>query len=460
MEPNAKDQTKPFGPGEANFTGNVARRTRATQRLTMRVFVLNADKSPLSMCKPARARMLLREGRAAVFRRYPFTIILKETVKNPIVEDVRVKIDPGAKATGLAVASERTGEVVFAAELTHRGKAIKADLETRRALRRGRRGRHTRYRAPRFFNRTRPKGWLPPSLQHRVETIMTWIEKFRRFAPVEALSQELVRFDMQAMERPGISGVEYQQGELAGYEIREALLEKWGRCCAYCGVENVPLQVEHIRPRGRGGSNRFSNLTLACEPCNTRKGTQSIEEFLAGKPTLLAKIKAQIRRPLDAAAAVNATRWALFDRLKATGLPVEAGSGGRTKFNRANLDLPKTHWIDAACVGKSGANVRVDVAMAPLKVIAKGHGSRQMCGTDKFGFPTRHKARSPFVQGFQTGDIVRARVPKGKKVGTHEGRVLCRTSGSFDIATDVGRATGISHRYCNTVHRKDGYAYA
>ena len=85
---------------------------------------------------------------------------------------------------------------------------------------------------------------------------------------------------------------------LAGYEVREYLLNKWERRCAYCSVENVPLQVEHIQPRASGGTNRVSNLCLACEPCNTKKGTQDIKIFLAKKPDVLKKILVQAKRPL------------------------------------------------------------------------------------------------------------------------------------------------------------------
>jgi hypothetical protein len=103
-----------------------------------------------------------------------------------------------------------------------------------------------------------------------------------RFAPISACSLELVKFDTQAMQNPTISGVHYQQGTLAGYEIREYLLEKWNRTCAYCGEKDVPLQVEHIQPRALGGTDRLSNLTLSCKACNIKKGTQSIEQFLKG----------------------------------------------------------------------------------------------------------------------------------------------------------------------------------
>ena len=211
------------------------------------VFVLSSSKKPLMPTNAARARQLLTKGRAAIYRMQPFTIILKDRAAG-FIQPVRLKIDPGSKETGIALVSEATKQVLFALVLTHRGQAIKSSLDSRRAIRRSRRNRKTRYRAPRFLNRTKPKGWLPPSLRHRVETVMTWVSRLSRFAPVQALSQELVRFDMQQMENPEISGAEYQQGALAGYEIREYLLEKWGRKCAYCGAENTPLQIEHIQP--------------------------------------------------------------------------------------------------------------------------------------------------------------------------------------------------------------------
>jgi len=149
----------------------------------------------------------------------------------------------------------------------------------------------------------------------------------------------------------------------------------------------------------------------------------------------------------------------LFNRLKETGLPVETGTGGQTKFNRSRQQLPKAHWIDAACVGVSTPNL-VFVTKQPLQIKARGHGTRQMCITDKYGFPKQHRTRVQIHKGFRTGDIVRAVVTRGKKIGTYIGRVLCRASGSFDITTKQGRITGISYKYCKTVHKKDGYEYA
>jgi hypothetical protein len=276
-------------------------------------------------------------------------------------------------------------------------------------------------------------------------------------APITAISQELVRFDTHTLVNPEVSGVAYQQGTLAGYEVREYLLEKWGRKCAYCQAGNVPLQVEHIVPRTRGGTDRVSNLALACVACNQRKGAMTAEEF--GYP----QVQAQALRPLKDAAAVNITRWTLYRRLCQTGLPVEAGSGGRTKWNRTQRDLPKTHWLDAVCVGASTPErVAID-GVRPLYITATGHGTRQMCGTDKYGFPTRHRTRRKRHFGVQTGDLVRAVVPAGlKTAGVHVGRVLVRASGSFDVVVARGgrRVAGIGSRYMHVLARGDGYTYA
>ncbi len=306
------------------------------------VFVLDTNRKPLTPCKPSLARKLLTAGKAKVFRLYPFTIILnKEVVDTP--KPLILKIDPGSKVTGLAILSGCN--LIWVAELTHRGQTIKSSLESRRSIRRSRRNRH----------------------------------------------------------------------------------------------------------------NRISNLCLACEPCNIKKGTKNIEVFLSKKPDVLKRVLAQAKRPLKDAAAVNSTRWTLFNRLKATNLEINTGSGGLTKFNRTRLGLPKTHFFDGACVGET-PKISV-LANQPLNIKATGHGSRQMCRTDKFGFPSRYVPQFKFVKGFQTGDIVKAVVTSGKKIGTYTGRVAVRSTGSFNILAKPGLIQGISYKYCQQIHQKDGYSY-
>ena len=426
----------------------------------MQVFVLDKHKKPLMPCHPARARELLKRGQAVVHKIAPFTIRLKDRVGGE-VQPVRIKLDPGSKTTGIALVREEvtglatTAHILFLAELAHRGGKIRDRLTARRAFRRRRRS-NLRYRKPRFDNRTRPEGWLAPSLQHRVDTTLSWVNRFGKLAPVSGISQELVRFDLQKMENPEISGVEYQQGTLAGYEVREYLLEKWNRTCAYCGAKDVPLEIDHIHPRSKGGTDRVSNLTLACHDCNNQgKGSRDVSEFLKKKPETLKRILSQAKNPLRDASAVNSTRRALFEALKGTGLPIETGSGGRTKWNRTRFGLSKTHSLDAACVGNVD---RVEGEDRPvLSIKATGRGSYQRTRLDASGFPRGFLTKTKAHFGFSTGDMVKAVVTTGKKIGTYVGRVAVRSSGSFNIQTGVKAVQGISHKACRCLQRGDGY---
>lgn len=418
------------------------------------VFVLDTDHVPQTPVHPAVARKMLDDKRAAVFKRFPFTIMLKTVGPGPLfVRQHRLKIDPGSKTTGLALLDGH--RVVWAAELTHRGQRIKDALEKRRAARRGRRQRNTRYRPARFNNRTRHEGWLAPSLQSRVDNVMTWVARVAGLCTLGALSQELVRFDTQLMQNAEVSGVGYQRGTLAGYEAREYLLEKWHRTCAYCEGKDVPLEVEHIVPKSRGGSDRVSNLTLACVPCNKQKDNQTAAEF--GYP----KIQAQAKLPLKDAAAVNSTRWALYRALQGTGLPVEVGTGGRTKFQRTCLRIPKSHWGDAACVGASTPTNLAILTSQPLAITALGRGRRQVVRTDAHGFPRGGPGRVKRSHGFSTGDIVRLVQPSGKYQGVYTGRLASiRARGDHDLKTKEGKKITGKASNMTLIQRGDGYAYA
>ncbi|BAZ66118.1 hypothetical protein NIES4106_08650 [Fischerella sp. NIES-4106] len=419
------------------------------------VFLIDQNKTPLNPIHPAQARKLLDSGKAALFRRYPCTLILKRVIENPTVYPLALKIDPGSKFTGIALVTNQ-GNVIWGMELKHRGQQIKDALEHRLAVRRGRRNRNTRYRKARFLNRKRPEGWLAPSLRHRVLTTETWVKRLHKFAPIGLITQELVKFDTQAIQNPEISSTEYQQGTLHGYECREYLLEKWNRQCAYCGVKDVPLEIEHIQPKSKGGSDRISNLCLACHKCNQRKGNKDIKDFLKGKSDILNRVLKQAKTPLKDAASVNSTRWALFNILKSFGVSVSTGTGGQTKFNRIRLELPKAHWIDAACVGAVETIKLVTTKI--LLVKATGFGSRQRYQTDKFGYPQKHRPLRP-IFGFCTGDIVRADVPKGKYAGTFTARVCPMSHGYGEFVIDKKRRS-IKLEYLTPVHRKDGYDYA
>ncbi|WP_264048480.1 hypothetical protein [Methylobacterium flocculans] len=155
---------------------------------------------------------------------------------------------------------------------------------------------------------------------------------------------------------------------------------------------------------------------------------------------------------------MNATRYALHDALVASGLPVEASTGGRTKWNRTRFGVPKAHALDAACVGRTEG---VSGWQRPTLVVkATGRGAYQRTRLTAHGLPRRYLMRKKRVYGFATGDMVRADVPTGKKAGIHAWRVAVRASGSFNVTTDSGTIQGIGHRHVRLVQRADGYGYA
>jgi hypothetical protein len=425
------------------------------------VFVLDKKGLALMPCTEKRARLLLVRGRARVHRVLPFVIrLVDREAESCNFQEVQSKLDPGSKTTGIALVRKTKSDgvsVLNLFDLVHRGRQISEALTARRQMRRRRRAK-LRYRAPRFLNRgNKAKGWLAPSLRHRVDTTKAWVDRLSRWAPVSALSMELVRFDMQQIENPEISGVEYCQGTLARFEQREYLLEKWDRKCAYCDAKDVPLNLDHIHPRGNGGSNRVSNMTLACIPCNQKKGPKDIEEFLAKQPERLQRILQQTKAPLKDASALNSTKEELCETLRETGLPLETSTGGRTKWNRSRFGIPKTHALDAVCVGTVES---VSCWQKPTLVIkATGRGCYQRTRLAANGFPRGYLTRTKQIKGFQTGDIARAVVPTGKKAGTFVGRIAVRTTGSFNIQTPCGVIQGISHRHCKLIQRGDGYSY-
>ena len=425
------------------------------------VCVLGRQGPFLMPCDARRARKLLASGRAAVVSPTPFTIRLKDREEGA-GQPIQLKIDPGSKVTWLALVRESQNNpqdqtVLYLAEVSHRSEPIHKNLVRRSQLRRRRRGANTQYRPKRFTNRTRKKGWLAPSLCSRINNIVVWVARFQRIAPITKITIEDVKFDTQIMQDPEIHGVLYQQGTLQGYELREYLLEKWGRRCAYCDKSNVPLQIEHIVPLAGKGTDRASNLTLACQECNQKKGAQTIEDYLVQDPKRVAPILSHTKTSLRDAAAVNTMRKALAASLKQFSVPVVTASGGRTKYNRQCARIPKAHCLDAACVG-AVSYVR-NWNRPVLDIKASGRGSYQRTRVDAFGFPRGYLLRKKKVFGFQTGDVVTAFVPTGKKEGKYTGRVAVRASGSFNIQTANGTVQGISWKHCRLSMRADGYGY-
>jgi hypothetical protein len=188
----------------------------------MPVFVLDKRKQPLMPCSEKRARLLLGKGRAVVHRLVPFTIRLKDrTLQESAVQPTVLKVDPGSKTTGMALArveATAAGEVHHAlhlAELIHRGEEVRERLRKRAGYRRRRRAANLRYRPPRWRNRLRAPGWLPPSLRSRIGNVLTWARRYRRWVPLSRIEVEHVKFDLALLQHPELTGVGYQRGECA-----------------------------------------------------------------------------------------------------------------------------------------------------------------------------------------------------------------------------------------------------
>lgn len=452
-------------PTDHTYTGGVG---------ASRVFVLAKGGEPLMPCHPARARELLTNGRAVVHRHVPFAIRLKDRTRaDSEVDGVQMRIDPGSQATGLALTDDRTdiddrGKAVLVrrglvtAELRHRGDQIRHCMKQRAGYRHRRRSVNLRYRAPRSDNRTRPGVWLAPSLRHRVDTTVSLVNRFCRYAPVTEIHVESVAFDSHSMSAgKQLRGAEYQHGPLAGTDVRGYSLATWGRACAYCGATGVPLNIDHVHPISRGGSSRISNLVPACAPCNQAKGSTPVDVFLAHRPDRLAEILAQARTPLRDAAVMNSTRRQLIAALGVIGPSVHAWPGGRTQRNRTAMGLDKTHTIDALAVGDldrehGGRIVRVPDGVLIVK--ATGRGSYARTTPDRFGFPRLQRARTKRHFGYATGDLVRATLPTGRWAGTWKGRISVRARGQHSLATPTGRIN-VSYRNLRLLQRGDGYAY-
>jgi len=310
--------------------------------LKAKVFVLSIDKKPLMPCTPTKARHLLRDKRAEVVSRIPFTIRLLFECENQ-TQQLTLGIDSGYTNVGYSVTSSISE--LMAGELKLRTD-IPKKLQNRAMYRRCRRNKLW-YRKPRFLNRCLKEGWLTPSIEHKVQTHIRLVNKIKRILPITNTIIEVAKFDTQKMQNPEINGVEYQQGELCGYEVREYLLEKYKRTCVYCGKKNVPLQIEHINPKSKGGTNRVSNLTISCESCNTNKGTRTASEF--GYP----EVEKSVKVTLKSTPFMNVVRTRIVDKL-GCGYTY----GYVTKHNRIKSNIYKSHINDAFVIANGTTQKR------------------------------------------------------------------------------------------------------
>lgn len=355
----------------------------------------------------------LRKGLAEVVSREPLTIRLRfETPE--YTQSVSVGVDTGSKTVGIAATSNH--EVVYQAEVSLRDD-IAAKVTKRRQYRRTRRSRKTRYRPARWTNRRRAAGWLPPSLRSKADATVKAVRFVASLLLVRQIRVERGSFDTHKMQHPEVTGMAYQQGELQGCLVRAYVLQKWGWQCCYCHARGIPLQVEHIVPRSRGGSDRVSNLALACEPCNRKKGTQTATEF--GYP----EIQAHALVPLKDAAHVSSITTSIVQQLSKLfgSAQVAVTYGYETKYQRIQvLNLPKSHRNDAVAIACSiGEVVKPLAEVYQLRCIPRGTYQRYN------GKHSEHRVWAPHrVKGWKLYELVEA---KGQ-VGYIGGR---RVKGAF-----------------------------
>ena len=382
--------------------------TKTLTTRTTQACVLDQQGKPLMPTKRlGKVYRLLKTQKAHIVSYEPFTIQLDYEPDTHVIQPMTLGVDSGAIHSGYSVANEHreyySAEVVARNDISNR-------LSDRRMYRQNRRSRKTRYRKPRFKNRkNKKKGWLAPSLEQKVAVQVNEINHLHRYFPIETIIVEVAEFDIQKIKNPDISGIEYQQGTLQGYNIRNYLLEKHKRKCFYCEKTVSDFEVEHMRPKSKSGSNRIDNLTLSCHDCNEKKGTLTAEEFI--QQTLPAKKAATKLKQLPKEkqlfkymAHMNTTRWALYDAIKERYPNVKMTYGYITKYNRIQAGLPKAHHIDAKCI--TGFTTVPSMSQTVVKVKMRRHNRQLHRATFSKGHVRKAACLPTVTFGFQLYDIV------------------------------------------------------
>ena len=295
---------------------------------------------------PCKARKLLKQGKAKVVKREPFTIQLLYAT-GETKQDIILGVDAGSKFIGVSATTEK--QELFSAEVELRNDIVDL-LSTRREFRRTRRNR-LRYRKPRFLNRVRSKnkGWLAPSVENKIQTHLKIISKIHEILPISKIIIEVASFDIQKIKNPDIEGEQYQQGEQLGFwNVREYVLWRDGyKCQGKKGCKNKILNVHHIESRKTGG-NSPSNLITLCESCH--------KDYHAGK----LKLNLKRGQSFKDATFMGIMRWTFYNRLKEVYPNVKITYGYITKNTRIQNNLPKEHRIDALCISGNPNVKRLD----------------------------------------------------------------------------------------------------
>jgi hypothetical protein len=352
----------------------------------MLVFVLNKHGKPLMPTTPRKTRMLLKENKAEVVRYTPFTIQLKygsAGYKQPITFGV----DSGFKYIGLSAVTEK--QEVYAGDVQLRTDIVELN-STRRQYRRSRRGRKTRYRKPRFLNRSKPKGWLAPSIQHKLDSHIKIINQVKSILPITETIVEVAAFDIQKIKNPGIKNEEYQQGEqLNSWNVREYVLYRDNHTCQRCKGKSKDkvLRTHHIISRKIGGD-RPANLLTLCDSCHVKYHKGKID------------LKVKKTNGYKAETFMSMVRWRLANQLKVSGENAKHTYGYFTKHKRIEQGLSKSHINDAYVIANGNGQKRAGVHYKQKQV--------RKCNRKLFkGIRSHIRNTAPrFIKGFQRFDKV------------------------------------------------------
>ncbi|OAO79734.1 YgjD/Kae1/Qri7 family required for threonylcarbamoyladenosine (t(6)A) formation in tRNA [Anoxybacillus flavithermus] len=377
----------------------------------MFVYVINKHGNPLMPCSPRKARILLKNKKAKVVKRTPFTIQLlygSSGYKQPI----SLGVDTGTKHVGLSATTKI--QVLLEAEVQLRTD-IQELLATRRQFRRSRRNRNTRYRKARFLNRKKPNGWLAPSIQHKVDSHIKLVKWVHSLLPITHITVEVAQFDTQKIKNPDIQGAAYQQGEQLGFwNVREYVLYRDGHTCQWCkGKSKDPvLNVHHIESRKTGGDSP-SNLMTLCKTCHDMIHREGLEHEIQRRFS-----------SLKDASHMTVMRWFIWNGLKKVYPHANITYGYITKCIRIANGLPKSHMVDARCISGNPL-AKPSGTVYFLKFVRKNNRQLHKATILKGGKRKSNKAPR-FVKGFQLFDKV---VYEGKECFIF-GR---RSSGYFDL---------------------------
>lgn len=351
------------------------------------VYVINKDGKPLMPTeRHGKVRRLLKEHKAIVIKKVPFTIqLLHETTE--FVQPITLGVDSGYKYVGLSATTET--KELYAEEVTLRTDIVDL-LASRMEARRTRRNMHTRYREHRFNNRKKEKGWIAPSVCQKIESHVRAIEKVHEILPVSLVRVEVASFDIQKIKNPDISGVEYQQGDQLGFwNVREYVLWRDNHTCQCCKGKSGDkrLNVHHIESRKTGG-NAPNNLITLCETCHNNYHDKLIT------------LPSSINRGMSfkAETFMGIMRWRLYDTLKSKYSNVELTYGYLTKNIRICNNLEKTHCVDARCISNNPLAIPSEIVYFSTKLrrhnrkiyrdktLKNGVRKKNQCPNEVFGF--------------------------------------------------------------------------